>query len=62
MIDYAKSMVENFPSEELTGAKVASPWNENLFKVNETNPWLPAKNVEQLHTGTSQGMLLCKHG
>jgi hypothetical protein len=62
MIDYAKSMVENFPSEELTGGKVASPWSENLFKVNETNPWLPAKNDEQRHTWTAQGLLLCKHG
>ena len=50
MIDYAKSMVENFPSEKLTSGKVASPWNENLFKVSETSPRLPAKNDEQLHT------------
>ena len=28
MIDYVKSMIENFPSEALTGAMVASPSNE----------------------------------
>ena len=33
MIPYIKSMVEDFPQEELEGSRVPSPWNDNLFKV-----------------------------
>ena len=62
MIDYVKSIVENFPTAELTGVKVASPWNENLFKVDETSPSLPAKKAEQYHTFTAQGLFICKRG
>ena len=29
VIDNVKSMIENFPSEELTNANVSSPWNES---------------------------------
>ena len=30
---YVKKMVKEFPQENLKGASVASPWNENLSKV-----------------------------
>jgi len=40
MVDYVKSMIESFPQESLSGAGVASPWNENLFKVNDQSPTL----------------------
>ena len=40
MVDYIKSMVSNFPEEDLQGSKVASPWNESLFKVDEKSPKL----------------------
>ena len=33
MSHYVKKMVRDFPQENLKGAPVASPWNENLFKV-----------------------------
>ena len=33
MSHYVKKMVKEFPQENLKGASVASPWNENLFKV-----------------------------
>ena len=39
MRDYVRSMVAAFPSQEMSG-KVTSPWNENLFKVNEESPKL----------------------
>ena len=33
MSPYVKKMVKEFPQENLKGASVASPWNENLLKV-----------------------------
>ena len=33
MSHYVKKMVKEFPQENLKGVSVASPWNENLFKV-----------------------------
>ena len=33
MSHYVEKMVKEFPQENLEGASVASPWNENLFKV-----------------------------
>ena len=62
MVDYIQSMVENFPQECLDGAKVASPCNENLFKVHDASPNLPKELAEQFHTTTAQGLFVCKHG
>ena len=60
MVDYVESMLSSFPQSELAGAKVASPWNENLFKVNEKSPKLSKEVAEQFHTTTAQGLFLCK--
>jgi hypothetical protein len=38
MRDYVKYMLDEFPTQLLEGARVASPWNENLFKVDEKIP------------------------
>lgn len=35
MTDYVPNMIEGFPSECLGGHAVKSPWNENLFKVQD---------------------------
>ena len=60
MVDYVKSMVDNFPQEELTGGKVASPWNEHLFKVHEKSQRLDPAKAELFHTVTAQGLFACK--
>ena len=60
MVKYVKSMLQVFPEEHLSGAKVSSPWNENLFKVNDKSPSLPSDLKEQFHTTTAQGLFLCK--
>ena len=59
MVDYVQSMVEGFPKEHLQG-KVASPWNENLFKVHEKSPKLDTAMAELFHTVTAQGLFACK--
>ena len=59
MVDYVKSMVEGFPNEHLQG-KVAIPWNENLFKVQEKSPKLDTAKAELFHTVTAQGLFACK--
>jgi hypothetical protein len=33
--DYVETMRQAFPQEELVDKKVSSPWNNNLFKVDE---------------------------
>jgi hypothetical protein len=60
MIDYVKSMVENFPQGCLEGSAVASPWNENLFKPNESSTDLTKEEAEVFHTVTAQGLFLTK--
>ena len=35
MSHYVEKMVKEFPQENLKGASEASPWNENLFKVQQ---------------------------
>jgi hypothetical protein len=59
MIQYVESMIFNFPQEHLQG-RVASPWNENLFKVHEKSPKLKPEMAELFHTVTTQGLFLCK--
>ena len=41
---------------------MASPWNENLFKVQHDSVDLEKGQVELFHTVTMQGLFLCKHG
>jgi hypothetical protein len=61
MEDYVENMVSSFPQEHLTGAEAAAyPWNDNLFKVQESSPLLSKEMAEQLHTTTAQGLFLCK--
>ena len=44
----------------MEGPKVASPWNEHLFKVDEKSPALSEEDKESFHTKTAQGLFLCK--
>lgn len=60
MIPYLQSMLTEFPDEDLKGAVVPSPWNENLFKVDESSPLLPKQKAETFHTFTAQGLFAAK--
>ena len=62
MSHYVKKMVKEFPEENLKGASVASPWNENLFKVQHDSVPLEKEQAEFFHTMTALGLFLCKHG
>ena len=62
MSHYVKKMVRDFPQENLKGAPVASPWNENLFKVQHESVSLEKEQAELFHTMTMQGLFLCKCG
>ena len=62
MSHYVKKMVKDFPQENLRGMSVASPWNENLFKVQHDSASLEKEQAELFHTVTMQGLFLCKHG
>ena len=62
MSHYVKKMVKDFPQENLKGASVASPWNENLFKVQHDSVPLEKEQAKLFHTMTTQGLFLCKHG
>ena len=62
MSHYIKRMVKEFPQESLKGASVASPWNENLFKVQHDITPLEKIQAELFHTMTAQGLFLCKDG
>ena len=60
MIDYVEKMISEYPDDQLQGSNVASPWNENLFKVDESSPALSERDREQFHNKTAQGLFLCK--
>ena len=62
MSHYVKKMVKEFPQENLKGASVASPSNENLFKVQHDSVPIEKEQAELFHTMTKQGLFLCKHG
>jgi hypothetical protein len=62
MVDYVNKMISDFPKEDLKGARVTSPWSENLFQVNEASPVLSKNMAEQFHKSTAQGLFLCKRG
>lgn len=61
MVDYVRSMVSNFP-ESLEGRNVASPWNDDLFKVDNDSKPLNDEKKKKFHTITAQGLFLCKRG
>mgnify|MGYP005863156433 CR=1 FL=1 len=61
MVDYVKSMLTGFAAHlPKSRATVASPWNENLFKVQKQSPALPQQQAELFHTVTAQGLFLTK--
>ena len=62
MSHYVKKMVKEFHQENLNGASVASPWNENHFRVQHNSVPLEKKQGELFHTVTAQGLFLCKCG
>ena len=47
---YVENMVKDFPQENLNGASVASPWNEDLFKVQHDSVPLEKEQAELFHT------------
>ena len=57
-----KKMFKELPQEYVKGASVASPWNENLFKVQHDSVPLEKEQANLFHTMTMQGLFLCKHG
>ncbi len=52
---YVKSMIGDFPVT-LSG-KESFPWNENLFKVNESSKILDAEKAKLFHTFVMKGMV-----
>ena len=55
-----KKIVKEFSHENLKGASVASPWNENLFKVQHDSAPLEKEQGELFHTVTAQGLFYWK--
>ena len=41
---------------------MATPWNENLFKVQHDSVPLETEQAKLFHTVTTQGLFLCKCG
>jgi len=62
MNDYVTTMIENFLKDVLLKGKVASPWTDNLFKVDQKSKLLDKSKLEQFHTTTAQALFLCKRG
>ncbi|KAL7570585.1 hypothetical protein ACA910_017636 [Epithemia clementina (nom. ined.)] len=58
MTDYVKNMVDDFP-EELEGL-AGTPWNKNLFKMNEKSEVLEKTKAEQFHTFIAKGLFVTK--
>ena len=62
MSHYVEKMVKELPQENLKGVSVASPWNENLFKMQHDSVPLEKEQSELFHTVTMQALFLCEHG
>ena len=62
MQDYVKTMIQDFPSECLTGKKLQASWDANLIKVDEDNIPLNQKIKEQFYKTMYQALFLCKQG
>ena len=58
MSHYVKEMDDEFPHENLKGASVASPWNENLFMMQYDSAPLEKEQAKQFHTVTVKGLVL----
>jgi Reverse transcriptase (RNA-dependent DNA polymerase) len=59
MVDYVKNMVNDYPEEAKSSRY---PWNENLFKIEETSNALSKEKREMFHTFVAKGLFLCKRG
>ena len=57
MRKYIEEMIKEFP-QPVSNSK--SPWNGNLFKVDDSSPPLTSKEAETFHTFTMKGMFLVK--
>ena len=53
-------MLVGFEANLPKGSRVASPWNENLFKVQKQSPLLNQPQAELFHTVVAQGLFLTK--
>ena len=62
MQDYIKTMIQEFPKECLKGTNTQTPWDGNLFKVEENQVPLNNTMKEQFHRSTYQALFLCKRG
>jgi len=60
MTEYVKSMIEEFPQK--VQGRNATPWTENLFKVDANAKQLEQERKETFHTFVMKGMFLCKRG
>jgi hypothetical protein len=60
MTPYFKAMIDDFP-EKLTGV-AKCPWNENIFKVDESTGKPNIERAKILHTFVMKGMFLCNRG
>ena len=58
MSHYVEKIVKELPKK----TSVASPWNENLFKVQHDSVPLEKEQAKLFHTVTVQGLFLCKCG
>ena len=58
MTEYVKSMIEEFPQK--VQGRNATPWTENLFKVDANAKRLGHERKETFHTFVMKGMFLCK--
>jgi hypothetical protein len=61
MVDYVKGMIEEFP-EELDDQKANHPWNEKLFKIDNTAKDLSKEQAETFHTFVAKGLFVSKRG
>ena len=57
MADYVVNMINDFP-EKLSLSNY--PWNDNLFKVDESSRKLSKENREIFHTFVAKALFLCK--
>jgi hypothetical protein len=60
MTQYVGYMVKSFPTACLEGKTITSPWNDNLFKVEDGSKRLSSDRSECFHAVTAQGLFLCK--
>ena len=58
MTEYVKSMIKQFPQKDQS--RYATPWTENLFKVDASSKQLGQVSKETFHTFVMKGMFLCK--